>query len=290
MNAVGMVKVTLVGMSDEFTPHQTVMLAAFEGWNDACRAATNAVRHLLAKYESREIRTIRCDGYYDYQVARPILCHVTGKRRIIWPHTSFYDITIDSHTHIYAQIAPEPNYRWRDYCRESLRIAEECDVDKIVTMGAMFADCPHTRPLPIDISDDYCKSDMDREYSGPVGIPTVLEEFAREEGFETTSMWVSIPQYLGSDECAQATLRMVEGLERVLGVTLYKSDLPQRAQAWRSQASVLTRCNDELAEYVHNLEREYDLKSQAKKVAELGAPVAEQLVKDAETYLKQLGL
>ena len=277
-------------MSEEVTPHQTVMLTAFEGWNDACQAATNAVRHLLARYESREIRTIRCDGYYDYQVARPMLCHVTGRRRIIWPHTSFYDITTDAGTHIYAQVAPEPNYRWRDYCRESLRVAEECDVDRIVTLGAMFADCPHTRPLPVDISDDRCQCDMDREYSGPVGIPTVLDEFARDEGFETTSMWVSIPQYLGSDECAQATLRLLEKLDRVLGMTLDKADLPQRAQAWSSQASVLTRCNDELAEYVHNLEHEYDLRSRANEVASLGTPAAEQLVHDAETYLKHLGL
>ena len=275
-------------MSEEVTPRQTVMLAAFEGWNDACQAATNAIRHLLNVYESREIRTIRCDGYYDYQSARPMLCHVSGRRRIIWPHTSFYDITIDEHTHLYAQTAPEPNYRWKEYCRQSLHVAEECDVDKIVTLGSMFADCPHTRPLPMDISDNHCQCDMDREYNGPVGIPSVLGEMARDDGFDTTSMWVSIPQYLGSDDCAQATLRVLEGLDCVLGVELDKGDLPAKAQAWRSQASVLTRCNDDLADYVHNLEQEYDLESHANDVASFGAPLAEQLVKDAEAYLKHL--
>ena len=265
------------------------MLAAFEGWNDACQASTNAIRHLLAAYESREIRTIRCDGYYDYQAARPMLCHVTGHRRIVWPHTSFYDITIAENTHVYAQIAPEPNYRWREYCRQSLHIAEECDVDKIVTLGSMFADCPHTRPLPMDISDDHCQCEMDREYNGPVGIPTVLGEMAEDDGFETTSMWVSIPQYLGSDDCAQATLRVLQGLDCVLGVDLDKGDLPEKAKAWQAQASVLTRCNDDLADYVHNLEHEYDMESHANDVASFGAPLAEQLVKDAEAYLKHMG-
>lgn len=277
-------------MSEEATPDRTVMLAAFEGWNDACQAATNVIRHLVSRYDSRQIRTISCDGFYDYQVSRPMLCHVTGRRRIIWPHTTFYDITIDPHTHVYAQMAPEPNYRWREYCRESLQVAEECDVDTIITMGAMFADCPHTRPLPLDISDQQCQCDMDREYNGPVGISTVLDEMADEEGFDTTSAWVSIPQYLGSDECAQATLQMLQGLDYVLGVNLDKGDLVHRARAWKSQASVLTRCNDELAEYVHNLEHEYDMKSQARRMADFGTPMAEQLVRDAEAYLKHLDL
>lgn len=277
-------------MSEEATPNRIVMLAAFEGWNDACQAATNVIRHLVSRYDSREIRTISCDGFYDYQVSRPMLCQVTGKRRIIWPHTTFYDITIDPHTHVYAQMAPEPNYRWREYCRESLQIAEECDVDTIVTMGAMFADCPHTRPLPLDISDQHAQCDMDREYNGPVGIPTVLGEMADDESFDTKSVWVSIPQYLGSDDCAQGTLQMLQGLDLVLGVELDKGDLPRRARAWRSQASVLTHCNDELAEYVHNLEHEYDMKSQARRMADFGTPMAEQLVRDAEAYLKHLDL
>ena len=183
---------------------------------------------------------------------------------------------------LYAQIAPEPNYRWNDYCRQSMRIAEELDVRHIVTMGAMFADCPHTRALPLDISDQQCQCDMDREYSGPVGIPTVLDCMACEEGFSTTSMWVSVPQYLGSDECTQATMQMLAALSDRIGVELDPGDLAGKAEQWKAQASVLTRCNDDLAQYVKHLEHDYDMQEKADQVARFGAPAAEQLVREAE--------
>ena len=203
----------------------TVMLAAFEGWNDAGQSATDVIRHLVATYESTEVRHIRCDGFYDYQVARPITCSIQGRRRILWPQTTFYDIAVSPALHILAQIAPEPNYRWREYCHQSLHIAEEFEVDRIITMGAMFADCPHTRPLPVDVSDNGCQCRMDREYNGPVGIPTILDAMACEEGYDTTTMWVSIPQYLGCDECPQATLRLLDHLSMALGVSLHTGDL-----------------------------------------------------------------
>lgn len=151
---------------------KTVMLAAFEGWNDACQAATNVIRHLVSRYDSQEIRHINDEGFYDYQVARPMICSVQGRRRIIWPQTTFYDITISPETHFLAQIAPEPNYRWEEYCRKTLRIAEDYDVNEIVTLGSMFADCPHTRPLPLDISKGDCECELDKKYNGPIGIPT----------------------------------------------------------------------------------------------------------------------
>lgn len=267
----------------------TVLLAAFEGWNDACQSATDVIRHLVASYESAEVRHIRCDGYYDYQVARPITCNVQGCRRILWPQTTFYDITLTPALHILAQIAPEPNYRWREYCRESLRIADEFEVDRIITLGAMFADCPHTRPLPVDVSDNTCQCSMDQEYNGPVGIPTILDDMAGKEGYSTTSMWVSIPQYLGSDECAPATLRLLDHLSMVLGVSLDGGTLAAKADQWLSKASTLVRCSDDLAAYVKDLERAYDCESRTQDMPPIEAPQAEQLVKEAEEFLRDCG-
>lgn len=267
----------------------TVLLAAFEGWNDACQSATDVIRHLVATYESTEVRHIRCDGYYDYQVVRPITCNIQGRRRILWPQTTFYDITISPELHMLAQIAPEPNYRWLEYCRESLHVAEEFEVDRIITLGAMFADCPHTRPLPVDVSDSTCQCSMDQEYNGPVGIPTILDAMACEDGYDTTSMWVSIPQYLGCDECAPATLRLLDHLSMALGVALDGGTLVGKAERWRGKASALMRCNDDLNAYVKELERAYDGESPARDMPPFNAPQAEQLVKEAEEFLKDCG-
>lgn len=274
-------------MQSETNRPTTVMIAAFDGWNDACQAATDVVRHLVRRYEASEIRHISCDGYYDYQVSRPMACHMDGRRRIIWPQTTFYEMKVSPTLTLIAQIAPEPNYRWMAYCRQSLAIAEECDVDRIVTLGSMFAECPHTRQLPVSVSEDGSHSDLQECYDGPVGIPTVLDEMARESGFETTSMWVSIPQYLGADECAPGTLRLLETLSGLLGIELDLGDLEQRAESWRAQASVLTRCNDDLADYVHRLEAGVDGAKTPTPPVPLDGD-AEALVREAEAYLKGL--
>ncbi len=76
---------------------KTILIAAFEGWNDASQAATNVVRHLVSRYESQEVRHIDNEGFYDYQVARPMICSVQGRKRIIWPQTTFYDIAVSPH-------------------------------------------------------------------------------------------------------------------------------------------------------------------------------------------------
>ena len=269
---------------------QTVMVAAFEGWNDACQAATNAIRHLVDRYESRIVGRIRCEGFYDYQVARPMVCHVDGRRRIVWPETTFYEIEVAPGRRLYAQIAPEPNYRWEAYCRESLHVAEECCVDRVVTLGSMFADCTHTRRLPLSVAADDCACADGERYNGPAGIPTVLNEAAAERGFETTSMWVSVPQYLGSDSCPQATLEVVETLGRLVGVELDAGDLRRKAVQWAAQGAMLVRCNDDLADYVRRVERQLDLE-EASAPAQPGSPAGpagERLVREAEEFLRNL--
>lgn len=276
-------------MRKETKADGAVMIAAFEGWNDACQAATDVVRHLVDRYAAREVRHIRCDGFYDYRSTRPIVCYATGRRRIVWPQTTFYDIEVRAGRHIYAQIAPEPNYRWREYCQQTLRIAEELEVGRLVTLGSMFADCPHTRSLPLDVDDGTHQLDPDQRYSGPAGIPTVLDAIATDEGFDAATMWVSIPQYLDGDGCAQATLQMVEGLGELIGERLDTGDLPCRAERWRSKGSVLVRCNDGLAEYVSHLEREHDRNDKVRRETTHGGPQCEQLIKEAEAYLKSVG-
>lgn len=276
-------------MSEQVSKPRTVLVAAFEGWNDAAQCSTSAAMHLVSQYESREVRHIRRDGFYDYQAARPMLCNVQGRRRILWPQTTFYDVTVLDDLHLLVQIAPEPNYRWEDYCRISLRFAEEFEVDEIVTMGSMFANCPHTRPLPLDVTDCMCQCDLDREYSGPVGIPTVLDVMACEEGYTTATMWVSVPQYLDADECPAGALRLLRGLGTVLGVTLDEGDLEQKAAQWKERADLLTHCSDDLMQFVHHMEHDYDLREKAERIAALGAPACEQLVKEAEEFLHGFG-
>ena len=135
---------------------------------------------------------------------------------------------------------PEPKLRWEEYCRQTLRIAEDYDVSGIVTLGSMFDDCPHTRPLPLDISKNDCESEPDKEYNGPVGIPNILDAFAADAGFHTTSMWVSVPHYCANTECLQGTLELVRALSLLLEHPLTEGDLNRKAAEWRKAATRLS--------------------------------------------------
>ena len=268
--------------------HEKFMISAFEGWNDASQAASEVIHYLISHYESRLVYEINSDGYYDYQSTRPMLCHITGHTRIIWPHTSFYEIQLSPTVQVLAQIAPEPNYHWKDYCAEVLRTAQAFDITHIITLGAMYASCPHTRPLPIDISSATCTCELDREYNGPIGITTVLDQMACKTGAATTSMWVSIPEYMDTDICAQGTLQLMHGLSTLLNTPLDTKDLRSKAEAWKTKAATIAACDDSLSSYVTRLEHEYDLAQHARTVASPGAPQAEQLVKEAEAFLKRM--
>ena len=45
--------------------HNTVIVAAFEGWNDAGDAASDAVEHLVAIWEADPIIVFDDEAYYD---------------------------------------------------------------------------------------------------------------------------------------------------------------------------------------------------------------------------------
>lgn len=276
-------------MTNSVAPYRTVLLAAFEGWNDASQAATDALRHLIDTYTSQEVRSIRCDRFYDYQETRPIVCHCGGRRRILWPQTTFFDITVNEELHILAQIAPEPNYHWLDYCRQSLAIGEEFEVDQVITLGSMFAQCPHTRPLPVDISDGKEPCDLDRDYSGPVGIPTILDDQARSLGYDASSIWVSVPQYAGTESCSPASIRLLQALETTLQTKLSYDSLLEKAKVWQQDMDQAVSFDENMKLHVAQLEQEFDLEQSARDIAAPGTVQSRRLIKEAEDFLKGYG-
>lgn len=273
-------------MSKEYgKQHQVVLVAAFQGWNDASEAASGAIRHLIDSYNSQTIGHIDSDDYYDLQTSRPVLCTVLGHKRIVWPQTTFYQIHVSEDTELILALGPEPNMHWLDYCREMLAIADDVEVTKIVSLGSMFADCPHTRELPTSVSEGSDLSVDEETYSGPIGIPTVLTMTAAQMGFEADTIWVSIPEYLGADDCPEGTLRLLERLGGVLDEALNLDDVAKRARQWKADAQMLVRYNGMLANYVHQLEEQVD---ESASNTLMSAQKAQQLVQETEAYLQSL--
>lgn len=274
---------------EEITEHRCVMLAAFSGWNDAADAATDVIRHLVEIYDAHEVAHICCDGFYDYQTNRPMQCNVDGRRRIVWPETTFYRAQVRPDLSLILCIGPEPNFHWCDYCQRVLGVAEDADVTELIVLGSMFDECPHTRPLPITVttpSDDLYGEDS---YTGPVGITTVMAVKAEELGFDATSIWVSIPQYLSNDSCPEGTLRLLRSLGAAMGADLSEEGLEAKARRWNASVDMLVRCNDMLGDYVHHLEHAFD-EDDANNKGHFPAIAPEQarkVVEQAEAFLRK---
>ena len=270
------------------THHRTVLVSAFEGWNDAAQAATGALRHLLKALEiaSYEVGRIRSSSFFDYRSTRPVICCVEGRRQILWPEVTFSTVDVSDNLTLLLEVGPEPNFRWMDFARQSLSIADDYEIDEIITLGSMFNDVPHTRPLPISEQDSAFPPDPSTTYSGPVGIPSILDFTAAESGYRTESLWVSVPQYAGADDCPDAILTLVKALSHHLGTDLPLGNLPQRSRQWKQSADTLLVYNDDLNHYVHRLEKIADTEETEETV--LPPALSNQLIRETENFLKSL--
>ncbi|MCB2175111.1 MAG: PAC2 family protein [Actinomycetales bacterium] len=264
-----------------------VMIAAFEGWNDAGSAASQAVVHLHQAWDAEQVDELDPEEYHDFQVNRPqVATDPDGVRRITWPVTSIAVAERPSDgTELVLVHGIEPSMRWRSYCAELLDAAERLGVTTVITLGALLADVPHTRPIPITVTSDDAEIraalDLDRStYEGPTGIVGVLAHEARERGMSTLSMWAAVPHYVAHPPSPKATLALLTKIEELLGEAIDVGELPEDAEAWQNGVDELAAEDSEIAEYVQQLE-------EAKDTAELPEASGEAIAREFERYLRR---
>src|SRR3954447_26559470 len=216
-----------------------VAIAAFEGWNDAADASTAAVEHLEQVWQGREITTIDPEEFYDFQVSRPTVTMSEGEtRKIEWPTTRFSVASPPGTERDVVLIRGiEPSMRWRTFCEQILEICHSLEVTRIVLLGALLADVPYTRPLPIsgtttdrDAAEKYNVAPT--RYDGPTGIVGVLHEAAGRADLEALSFWVHVPHYANNPPCPKATLSLLSRLEEVLDLPVPTTDLAEQSSEW----------------------------------------------------------
>src|SRR6478735_7520589 len=241
-----------------------VLIAAFEGWNDAGEAATSAVRHLAEVWDGEVVAALDPEDYYDFQVNRPRVSLEDGRRVLTWPTTR---ILIATDTGLVRDVVLvqgiEPSMRWRAFSVELLELAERFGVTTIVTLGALLADVPHTRPIPVTATaeDEAAMHRFDVEgsrYEGPTGIVGVVSHTASDTGIPTVSAWAAVPHYAGGPPSPKATLSLVRRVESLLGVTVPHEELEESARAWERGVDELAQSDEEVAEYVQSLEEAQD--------------------------------
>jgi predicted ATP-grasp superfamily ATP-dependent carboligase len=175
--------------------------------------------------------------------------------------------------------------RWRSYTIELLELAEQLGVSTLVTLGALLADVPHTRPIPVTCTSDdptmLSRLGVEQSrYEGPTGIVGVLSDAAAQAEVPAVSLWAAVPHYAGAGPSPKATLALVRSVEELLDVTIPLGELVEEAQAWERGVDELADGDAEVREYVRALE-------QAKDTTELPEASGEAIAREFERYLRR---
>ncbi|HSJ22922.1 MAG TPA: PAC2 family protein [Nocardioidaceae bacterium] len=264
-----------------------VLIAAFEGWNDAADAASAVVDHLIKVWDARVVAAIDPEDFYDFQMNRPVVgSDDAGMRKITWPSTQLSVARPPgARRDVILLRGIEPNMRWRQFCAELLAAADELGTELVVTLGALLADTPHTRPIPVsgtatepDLADRLKLEQSN--YEGPTGIVGVFQDACVQLDIPAVSFWAAVPHYVAQPPCPKATLALVGQLEDLLEVSIPLADLAEEARAWERGVDELAEEDEEIADYVRALEETRD-------TAELPEASGEAIAREFERYLKR---
>jgi proteasome assembly chaperone (PAC2) family protein len=271
-----------------------ILIAGFTGWNDAADAASVAVDTLLNSWQARRFGAFDGEEFFDFQATRPQIKLVDGVTRAVeWPE----NVLSATEPNLEAAggrggillTGPEPNFRWRSFSAAVVELAKELNVEMVVTMGALLADVPHSRPVSVAAnSQDSALVDSlglsASRYEGPTGITGVLHRICAEGGLASVSFWASVPHYLPAVPSAPAALALLDKLSTLLGTSVDTSDLEHTAETYQEQVSAAVSQDSDLTSYVQMLEERFD--SQANQSAR-DLPTGDDLAQELEGFLRE---
>ncbi len=271
-----------------------VMVIAFSGWNDAGEAATGATSHLLGCWTEPQydvvpelIAEVDPEEFYDFQVNRPtVFVDDSSVRSLTWPGTSVFALATPSLPHDFIVVkGVEPSMKWKTFTSDLLDLADDCEVNLIISMGAMLADTPHSRPITVSGSGahpDIAKRlgvEISR-YEGPTGILGVIQDSCLRRGLDAISLWAAIPHYASNSPSPKASLALINALEDFLEISIPQGSLPAEAHEWESEVTALAKEDSDVAEYVKALE-------ESKDAVDIPEATGESIARELERFLRR---
>ena len=278
-------------MSERPVLRRPVLVAAFQGWNDGGQAATLAGGYLARLWEAERFADIDPEGFVDFQATRP---HVTldegTSRRIMWPENVFYHGVIPgADRDVVVLLGVEPNFRWRAFAELIVGLARDLEVELVVTLGALLADVPHTRPSSVtgSATDPKLVEELGLQhsrYEGPTGIVGVLHDACRAADVASVSLWAAVPHYVSLAPSPRAALALCERLATLIGVPIDVAELAEAEKTYAEQVSEAVSTDAETASYVEELERRAD--SLEELVEERGIPSGDSIAAELTRFLR----
>jgi proteasome assembly chaperone (PAC2) family protein len=274
--------------------HRPLVVSAFKGWNDAGEAATAALGFLIDSFDATEVARIDPEDFYDFTAVRPMVRLAEGRTRTIeWPENSFHAAQVSGAEHDLLLLqGVEPSLRWRQFTEIVADTARELDAHMVITLGALLADVPHSRPVPMTgiASDAALVERLGYEgstYEGPTGVVGVLHHACAAAGLSSVSLWASVPHYVAAAPNPKAALALIRSFEGVAGVAVEARDLEESAEDYERQVSAAVASDPEVKSFVERLEETLD--ETQPEVPPERIPSAETIARDFQRFLRQRG-
>jgi predicted ATP-grasp superfamily ATP-dependent carboligase len=266
------------------------LICAFKGWNDAAGSASAAVEFVARGWGAERVGSIDPEDFYDFQVTRPTVRLNEGQtREIEWPEVviSSARVTGAERDALFV-LGAEPNNRWRTFCETIVDGAREAGVKLCVSLGALLADVPHTRPVGITgIASDANLVERlgfsQTRYEGPTGIVGVLHDTCARAGLPSASLWAPVPHYVAAVPSPKAALALVRSLEGLLELSVDASELETAAEEYEERLDEAVANEPEVRALVERLEQQAD---QA-EISFGDLPSGDSIAREFQRFLRQ---
>ncbi|MCP3855645.1 MAG: PAC2 family protein [Actinomycetia bacterium] len=264
-----------------------LVVVAFQGWFDAGEAATDAVDCLADLGEAVEIARIDSEPFFNFQEQRPTVAYGTdGDRVITWPDTVVRAVRPNGASRDLVLISGvEPHLRWPSFCRDILSVIEHTGAEMVVTLGAMVAVVPHTRPLVVTGSST--TPELARRlglnkpsYQGPTGVVGTLHDALDGASVPVISLRVGIPHYVPGPPNPSGTKALLQQFQRVTGMPTDPGRLDGPIDEWRGRVDLAVADDPDVVAYVAQVEAQAD--AEADEI-----PSGDDLAAELEQFLRE---
>jgi proteasome assembly chaperone (PAC2) family protein len=269
------------------TLRRPVLVTAFRGWNDGGQGASLAAQHLVTTWDAEKFADIDPEGFFDFQATRPRVSLVDGlTRHIDWPENDFFHASPGEERDIVLLVGTEPNVRWRTFTELVVELVQDLGIELIVSLGALLADVPHTRPAPVTGagSDPELVERLGLQasrYEGPTGIVGVLHDACRQAGIPSVSFWAAVPHYVSLAPSPRAALALCDRLSTLLEMPIDVAELEAMIEGYTSHVTEAVSSDEDAVAYVDELEQRVDL------IEEHDVPSGESIAAELTRFLRE---
>jgi len=275
----------------EPTLTRPVLVAGFTGWNDAGDAASIALRTMIEVWGADALAEIDPEVFTDFATVRPqVKLDDERQRSIVWPTVGVWSVSLPG-TDVILVLGPEPALRWRAFSEQIVGICERYGVAMAISLGALLADVPHSRPVPL-IGTATDETLIERfelqqsQYEGPTGIVGVLHEVLHRNGLATASLWAAVPGYASQVPSPKAAMVLVERACSMIGTPAPVQPLETGAAEYDARVAALIGDDDDMVEYLSRLEEIADDSSVDDSMAAAEPVDPEELMNEVEQFLR----